>query len=201
MGKTFKKCKSAGYKKIYHRAGDGYAGLSKRQVLKCVTSNERLKKFNVRFANKAKPRPVSMERIQEQHQIDLVDMKSMKVEYKGKCYQYIFSLMDIFSQFHWLAPLTRKKSSHVKKELQRIYEEHGQSERLQGDNGGEFKRQVKDYCKSRKIKMINCRPYNRKAQGKVEHSHCSLRQKICYDLIQQKETGINWVKSLPDYIK
>ena len=175
MEKTFKKCKSAGHKKNHHRAGDGYAGLSKRQALKCVTSNERLRKFNARFTNKAKPRPVRVKRIQEQHQIDLVDMKSMKVEYKAKCYRYIFLLMDIFSRFHWLAPLTRKKSSHVKKELQRIYKEHGQPERLQSEKGVGFKRQVKDYRKIRKIKMINCRPYNPQAQGKVERSHRSLR--------------------------
>ena len=108
--------------------------------------------------------------------------------------------MDISSRFHWLTPLTRKKSSHVKKELQRIYKEHGQQERLQSDNGGEFKRQVKDYCKSRNIKMIN-RPYNPKTQGKVERSHRLLRLKIYYDLIQQKKTGVNWVKSLPDCMK
>ena len=86
IGKTFKRCKSAGYKKTHHRVGDGYAGSSKRQVLKRVTRNERLRNFNVRFTNKAKPRLVSVKRIQEQHQIDLVDMKSMKVEYKEKCY-------------------------------------------------------------------------------------------------------------------
>ena len=59
--------------------------------------------------------------------------------------------------------------------------------RLQSDNGGEFKRQVKDYCKSRKIKMINSHTYNPKAKGKVKRSHRSLRQKIYYDLIQQKQ--------------
>ena len=85
--------------------------------------------------------------------------------------------------------------------MQRIYKEHGQTECLQSNNGGEFKRQVKDYCKSRKIKMIYCRPYNPNAQGKVERSHRSLRQKIYHDLIQQKKTGVNWVKSLPDYMK
>ena len=90
-----------------------------------------------------------MKRIQEQHQI-AGNMKSMKVEYKGKCYRYFFSLMDIFSQFYWLAPLTRKKSSHAKKELQQIYKEHGQPEHHKSDNGGEFRRQFKDYCKSRK---------------------------------------------------
>ena len=98
--KTFKKCKSAGYKKIIHRTHDGYAGLSKGHLLKCVVSNEQLRKFTVRFSNKAKPRPISVKIIQEQHQIDLRDMKSMKIEYKGKCYQCIFSLMDIFSRFH-----------------------------------------------------------------------------------------------------
>ena len=107
--KTFKKCKLAGYRKIHHRPGDGYVGLSKRQVLKCVTSNKQLRKFNVRFTNKAKHRPVSVKRIQEQHQICLVGMKRMKVEYKGECCRCIFSLMDIFSRFHCLAPLTRKE--------------------------------------------------------------------------------------------
>ena len=75
-------------------------------------------------------------------------MKSIKFECKGKCYRYIFSLMDKFCQFHWPAPGTRKKSSPVKTELQRTYKEHGQPERLQSDNRVEFKRQVKDYCKA-----------------------------------------------------
>ena len=35
--------------------------------------------------------------------------------------------------------------------------------------------------------MIKCRPYNPKAQGKVERSHRVLRQKIYYDLIKQKK--------------
>ena len=55
----------------------------------------------------------------------------------------------------------------MKKEFPRICKEHGQPERLQSDNGGKFKHQVKDYCKSRKIKMINCHPYNPNAQDKV----------------------------------
>ena len=93
VGKTFKRCKSAGYKKIHHGASEEYAGLSKRQVLMSVTSNEQLRNFNVRFTNKTKPRPVSVKKIQEQHQIDLLGMKRMKVEYKEKCYQYIFLLI------------------------------------------------------------------------------------------------------------
>ena len=113
--KAFHKSKSAGYKKLHKRTADDYAGLSKRQVLKCASTNEKIRKFSVNFTNKAKSRPVIVKRIYEQHQVDLVDMKRMQVEYKGKTYRYILSLMDLFSRFHWLVPLERKKSSFVKK--------------------------------------------------------------------------------------
>ena len=109
--------------------------------------------------------------------------------------------MDIFSCFYWLAPLERKKSSHVKSVLHRIYNVHSIPERLQSDNGGEFKKDVKHYCKRNKIKMIRCRPYNPKAQGKVERSHRVLRNKIHYDMVQQRNTGVNWVKNLPNCMK
>ena len=52
-----------------------------------------------------------------------------------------------------------------------------------------------------KIKMIKCRPYNPKAQEKVERPHRVLRRKIYYDLVKQKKTGVNWVKCLPKYRK
>lgn len=160
-----------------------------------------LRRFNVKFTNKAKPCPVIVKNIHDQHQIDLVDMNSMKVNYNGKTYRYIFSLMDVFSRFHWLAPLERKTSRLVKKELNRIYTVHGVPKRLQSDNGGEFKGDVQKFCLNRKIKMIKSRPYNPKAQGKVERSHRVLRQKIHYDLITQTKTGVNWVKNLPKYMK
>ena len=47
-----------------------------------------------------------------------------------------------------------------------------------------------------KIKMIRSRPCNPKRHSKVERSYHVLRRKIYYDLVQQKETGINWVKNL-----
>ena len=111
--KSFRKSKSAGFKKIHQRIIDGYIGLSKRQVLNSVKTNEKLWKFNVKFINKAKPKPVTVKSIHEQHQVDLVDMKNMKILYKGVCYHYVFSLIDIFLRFHWLAPLSeKKKQSH-----------------------------------------------------------------------------------------
>ena len=79
--------------------------------------NEKFRKFSVKFTNKERPRPVRVKRIQEQHQIDVVDMTGMKVNYKGKTDKYILSLLDIFSRFHWLVPLERKYSKIVKKRV------------------------------------------------------------------------------------
>ena len=85
--------------------------------------------------------------------------------------------------------------------LQRIYDEHGVPKRLQSDNGGEFKKEVRQFCRDKKIAMIRSRPYNPKAQDKVERSHRVLRQKIYYDMVRQSKTGINWVQNLPQYMK
>lgn len=201
VGKTFRKNKSGGYKKLRTRAADSYAGLSNKEILQVTKNDVKYRQYTVKFTNRAKPKPVRVQNIHDQHQIDLVDMRKMKTQYKGKTYRYIFLLLDIFSRFHWLAPLERKLSSHVLRELNKIYSVNGQPKRLQSDNGGEFKKRVKAYCQRKKIKMIRCRPYNPKAQGKVERSHRVLRQKIDYDLFTQKKNGVNWVKNLPEYMK
>ena len=149
--KAFHKTKSAGCKTLHKRTADDYAGLSKRQVLKCASTNEKIRKISVKFNNKAQPRPVIVKRIHEQqHQVDLVETKGMQVKYKGKTYRYILSLTDLLCRFHCLAPRERKKSSFGKKELKRIYTLHGIPERIQSDNRGEFKKDAESYCQRKK---------------------------------------------------
>ena len=201
VARSFHESKSCGYKKLRSRAADGFAGISGRNILK-VTSNDILyKQFTVKFTNKARPQPIIARRIHQINQIDLVDLNKLKVKHKGKTYRYILSLMDVFSRFHWLAPLERKFPRNVRAELERIYSEHGFPDRLQSDNGGEFKKDVIKFCQAKKITMIKSRPYNPKAQGKVERSHRELRKKILYDMIVRKRNGVNWVRNLPSYMK
>ena len=50
--------------------------------------------------------------------------------------------MVIFSRFHWLVPWQIKFASHVAFHLNRIFMEHEPPDRLQKDNGGEFKKDV-----------------------------------------------------------
>ena len=64
-------------------------------------------------------------------------------EHQGTLYQYVLSIMDMFSRFHWLAPLERKKSSHIVPRLREAYSVHDPSKNLKSDRGGEFKKKVK----------------------------------------------------------
>ena len=148
VNKTFHECKSAGARKLRIRAADSYAGLTERQILKITNNKFKYRKYNAKFTNKAIPRPVRAKEILQQIQIDLVNLSSQRVEYDGIVYRYILSIMDVFSRFHWLAPLERKFPSHVSLHLERIFAEHGPPSRLQSDNGGEFKKEV--------IKVIIC---------------------------------------------
>ena len=70
------------------------------------------------------------------HQIDLVDMTNLKAEYKGNTYKYILSLMEVFSCYHWLCPLGRKRSLDIKREVKKIYDVDSLPNVIQSDNGG-----------------------------------------------------------------
>ena len=61
--KIFVKNKSGGHRKIQARAADGYAGLSKREVLKVTSNDVKFRRLNVRFTNKAVPRPIRAKKV------------------------------------------------------------------------------------------------------------------------------------------
>ena len=127
-------------------------------------------------------------------------MLASKIEQgKGKVFKYVLSVMDVFSRYQWLVPLERKLSSHVARELRRVYRENGVPRVIQHDQGPEFDGAVSRLCKKLKIKVIKGRPYHPQSQGKVERGHRSLREKISYDFLAMKKAGVNWVKALPSY--
>ena len=108
VAKTFKETKSPGYKKLKHRSDDSYAGLTERRIRQVTSSNVKYRVHNAAFTNKAVPKPVRAHHVQSQHQVDLVDLSKQAVEFAGKTYRYIISVIDVFSRFLWLAPLSSK---------------------------------------------------------------------------------------------
>ena len=59
VSKNFKKSKSVDYKKLLKRALDGYAGISRRNILKVSLNDAEFKGFKVSSLNKGIPRPVT----------------------------------------------------------------------------------------------------------------------------------------------
>ena len=123
------------------------------------------------------------------HQIDLVGMTNLKAEYKRNTYKYILSLMDVFSCYHWLCPLGRKRSLDIKREVKKIYDVHSLPNVIQSDNGGEFKGKFEDYCRDSKTKMIKSRPYLSKSKGKWKGPIGYSERKYCTICCRRKTLG------------
>ncbi|KAK2547608.1 Gag-Pro-Pol polyprotein [Acropora cervicornis] len=190
--KSFKTSKGSGTRKLYHRLKDSYSGISERNVHKVLLKSTIHQKLNARFQNRPRLRPIRARDVQVRHQIDLVDMNKLCTKYKGKVFRYVLSVMDVFSRYHWLVPLQRKRSSHVARELIRIYREHGAPLVLQHDQGAEFDGAVSRLCKQLQIKVIKGRPYHPQSQGKVERAHRTFKKKLRYDFLSTKKAGVNW---------
>ena len=159
VDKRFDACKSAGVKKLLVRAAESFAGSSENKILEITNKHVKYRKFNVKFLNKAIPRPVRVSSVMEQVQIDLINLSSQRVEYEGKVYRYVLSVMDIFSRFHWFSLLQRKFPHHVAEQLFKIFSEHGPADRVQSDNGSEFKKDVKKVCCSHSFLLLRSRFY------------------------------------------
>ena len=129
--KTFEDTKSGGCKKLRNRAPAGFVGLSERNILRETNGKIKYRIYNVKFTNKATPRPVTAKSVQAQHQVDLMDLsKDDAVEHDGLVFRYVLSIMDVFSRYSWLRPLEKKASHHVSQALKAIYAEHGPPDRL-----------------------------------------------------------------------
>ena len=75
VDKTFDACKSAGVKKLRVRAAESYSGLSENKILE-IKKHVKYRKFNVKFLNKAIPRPVRVSSVMEQVQIDIINLST-----------------------------------------------------------------------------------------------------------------------------
>ena len=113
--------KGEGARKIQPRIKRFYIGISIKRIQKWLNSNENYFKTNPIFSNKTPLSPVVSKTVQGCNQIDLVDMRSMSVTKDGVEYNYILSLLDVFSRFLELRPLSSKDSNEVLMHLRAIF--------------------------------------------------------------------------------
>ena len=113
--------KGEGGRKIQPRIKRFYTGISIKRIQKWLNSNENHFKTNPIFSNKPPLSPVVSKTVQGCNQIDVVDIRSMSVTKDGVEYNYILSLLDVFSRFLELRPLSSKDSNEVLMHLRAIF--------------------------------------------------------------------------------
>ena len=145
----------------------------------------------VRFNNAAPLRPVDASDIMARHQVDIVDLRTIAVTTRSIKYQYAFSVLDVFSRFLWLRPLSDKNAESVTLELYKIYLDIAPPPPppriVQIDQGGEFKGAFQQLCKLLKTILIHSSSNHPQSQGKDERSHRAWKEKVGLDLFALKK--------------
>ena len=111
--------KGEGARKLFPRIRRHYTGISIKRIQKWLNSNEDHFKTNPIFSNKPYLTPVISKIVQGCNQI--VDMRAMAVLTNGTQYNYVLSVLDVFSRYLWLQPLSGKNSAEVLKHLKEIF--------------------------------------------------------------------------------
>lgn len=113
--------------------------------------------------------PIVVDGFNKHTQVDLIDMQSKS--YNG--YKFILNYVDLHTKFVQLRPLKGKKSTTVTKELLQIFFIFGPPEKLQSDNGKEFKNALlNQICQfSPSTTRSHGKPRKSQSQGCVERAN------------------------------
>lgn len=163
----FAETKGEGARKILTRMRELYVGVKEVTVQKVLNELPEKQKIKPRFLNKPPSRPVEASEVMERNQIDLIDFQGLPVEHEGITYNFVLSVMDVFSRYVFLAALPSKHAHNVAHELYQLYSVVGPPRIIQCDQGGKFKGVVKVVADKLNVKIVRSRPYHPQSQGKV----------------------------------
>ena len=106
----FKDSKGLGTRKLRLRFGVNYSGVSEKTVQRVVERSRKYQLLKARFDNKPILHSIRAKEVNVKHQCDLVDLQKWAVCYRGVRYRYVLSILDVFSPYVWLRPLSGKKA-------------------------------------------------------------------------------------------
>jgi len=99
-------------------------------------------------------------------EVNLIDMSKWAGSNNSR--RYVVSIIDCFSKYAWLLPITQKKTEKVLKVLGPFFKEHIPKVLL-SNNGGEFTNtHMKELLDDLYIKNITSLPYKPSSNGQIE---------------------------------
>ncbi|XP_071079984.1 uncharacterized protein [Haliotis cracherodii] len=202
--KFYNELRGSGAKKIRTLINQYYAGISQEAIQDFIDRQDDRQLLHPKFVNAAKLKPVISRTPMGRHQVDLVELTGMPAENDGETFIYILSVIDVFTRFLWLRPLSNKRASSVALELHKIYFEYGWGNPriLQCDQGSEFKGAVNQLCIEMGTKIVRSRAHHPQSQGKSERSHRDWKSHLEFDHSKHGDgESFNWVEKLRAYAR
>jgi len=109
-------------------------------------------------------------------EVDLINMSEWAGTNNSR--RYTVRIIDCFSKYAWLLPITQKKTEKVLEVLGPFLKEHTPKV-LQSDNGGEFTNaSMKELLDNLRIKHITSLPYKPSSNGQVERFNRTIKGMI-----------------------
>jgi len=113
----------------------------------------------------------------DQLEVNLIDLSEWAGSNNSR--RYAVSIIDCFSKYAWLLPITQKKIEKVLEVLGSFLKEHTPKGVLQTDNGGEFTNAcMKELLEDLHIKHITSLPYKPSSNGQVEQFNRTIKGMI-----------------------
>jgi len=112
----------------------------------------------------------------DQLEVDLIDMSKWAGSKNSR--RYAVRIIDCFSKYAWLLPITQKKTEKVLEVIGPFLKEHTPKV-LQSDNGGDFTNtHMKELLADLHIKHITSLPFNPRSNGQVERFNRTIKGMI-----------------------
>ena len=165
----YSRSKGDGARKLKKRIDEVFTGISEHDIQQYINSSRRNQEIKALFDNKPPLKPVTASKVWERIQIDLMSMEDIPIVHEGKKYQWILSIIDVFSRYLVLRSLHSKDTAVVAVELLQVFADFGTPAIIQSDRGSEFQGSVVTVAQQLNVKIIRSSVKHPQSQGKVEY--------------------------------
>ena len=142
--------------------------------------------------------PIYVKQLRHLWQADLAFFRHAKIRQANAPYQYLLVVIDCWSRAIWLEPLISKKCTEIVKKFKKILSSTTHPNRIQSDQGGEFKcAQLDRFFKTRQI--FQYYSYSSRKCAFVERVILTVKS-ILYKLMHFHRTD-NWTQLIPQVLK
>jgi transposase InsO family protein len=170
--------------------------ISRRQIMEWLNNNELSQLFKpTRKTNEIQPTILS--RPFQQLAIDLADMQ----HYATNGYNYILTVIDLFSKKAWTKPLKNKKDTTVVTAMRSILKTIKEPvTTIRSDNGSEFiAKTFKNLLKKHGIKQVLSDAGKPQSNGGIERFNATIKRMIKMYITQTDKS--DWHKVLPTLVE